>query len=594
MIRNKILVGYALNWIILHLGWIVVAFYLANNSLLQQRVIAIGGMTSWTIALVVALLILWQRTSRIDRGLETIRREEHISDEELKIVFLRSINLPIYGWILYGIMTMTYLLGLFFSLWIFGPFGRQALYSILVPAIAGTIACPAMVLGTFGIISSASSRIFSLELEKRHSQIKGRRFNLLTKWSICLIGIAIGYGVWVGGLGYYHGVNQTIEEVKSNMLSVNKLISDNIRSKIGEGLSVENLKPIINEIKMGKEGFAFLADSRGKIVYNPEKEDIFVKKWTDINENLVKGIKSGQSGSAYENVNERIISYGPINEEYVLGTVSYLQERMPRFNIYWIWLGIFMFGAVVVSAVDVGTLATWTTRSISRVSSLLKKITAGDFTQRVPLESEDEVGDLTADCNMMTIALQDYKEKLEQSRTEIENVIQSQTDLVFVVDTKGIILRANKAVFDILGYKENEVIGKSAALMFSPETREKDVEAGPKKAIGGKIVTNAELNLMHKDGRKLPFSFNGTPLKDAQGKIIGAIGVGRDLREIRKLINQLKEAKLGLEEQIKDRTKELQEKVEELEKFNKLAVGRELKMIELKKEIDKLKIQIKN
>jgi len=44
-----------------------------------------------------------------------------------------------------------------------------------------------------------------------------------------------------------------------------------------------------------------------------------------------------------------------------------------------------------------------------------------------------------------------------------------------------------------------------------------------------------------------------------------------------------------LEEQVKERTKELQNKVGELERFSRLAVGRELKMIELKEEIKKLK-----
>ncbi|NCS99815.1 PAS domain-containing protein [Candidatus Parcubacteria bacterium] len=140
-----------------------------------------------------------------------------------------------------------------------------------------------------------------------------------------------------------------------------------------------------------------------------------------------------------------------------------------------------------------------------------------------------------------------------------------------------------------MDYKEDEVVGKSTALMFPPKTREKDTEAGPKKAISGEFVVNAELNLISKNGKRFPFSFNGTPLKDAEGKIIGAIGVGRDLREIRKLINELREAKTGLEEKVKERTKEIQERVVELEKFNKLAVGRELKMIELKKEIEKLK-----
>lgn len=57
---------------------------------------------------------------------------------------------------------------------------------------------------------------------------------------------------------------------------------------------------------------------------------------------------------------------------------------------------------------------------------------------------------------------------------------------------------------------------------------------------------------------------------------------------------ELKNLSENLETQIQERTKELQEKIGELEKFNKLAIGRELKMIELKKEIELLKNKNKN
>ncbi|MGB2580702.1 MAG: cache domain-containing protein [Minisyncoccia bacterium] len=54
---------------------------------------------------------------------------------------------------------------------------------------------------------------------------------------------------------------------------------------------------------------------------------------------------------------------------------------------------------------------------------------------------------------------------------------------------------------------------------------------------------------------------------------------------------ELNEAKAGLEKTVESRTAELKEKVEQLEKFEMMTVGRELKMRELKKEIDELKGQ---
>ena len=55
---------------------------------------------------------------------------------------------------------------------------------------------------------------------------------------------------------------------------------------------------------------------------------------------------------------------------------------------------------------------------------------------------------------------------------------------------------------------------------------------------------------------------------------------------------ELEEEKISLERKIQDRTKELQERITDLERFSKLTVGRELKMLELKEEIEKLKKEL--
>jgi len=75
--------------------------------------------------------------------------------------------------------------------------------------------------------------------------------------------------------------------------------------------------------------------------------------------------------------------------------------------------------------------------------------------------------------------------------------------------------------------------------------------------------------------------------------IFVAILIGRSFSrlevKVKTRTEELEELTQSLDNQVKERTKELQEKVEQLERFQKLVVGRELKMIELKKEIKKLK-----
>jgi hypothetical protein len=62
--------------------------------------------------------------------------------------------------------------------------------------------------------------------------------------------------------------------------------------------------------------------------------------------------------------------------------------------------------------------------------------------------------------------------------------------------------------------------------------------------------------------------------------------------KVRARTRELRDLSESLEDQVEERTASLQEKIEELEKFNRLTVGRELKMIELKEEIKKLKEEL--
>lgn len=70
-----------------------------------------------------------------------------------------------------------------------------------------------------------------------------------------------------------------------------------------------------------------------------------------------------------------------------------------------------------------------------------------------------------------------------------------------------------------------------------------------------------------------------TPLyKDNKGNVLGVFAAARDITAQKQLAQR----------EVEEREKELM-RIEELERFRKLTVGRELKMMELKKEIEELK-----
>src|SRR5207302_331030 len=159
-------------------------------------------------------------------------------------------------------------------------------------------------------------------------------------------------------------------------------------------------------------------------------------------------------------------------------------------------------------------------------------------------------------------------------------IIKNAPDPVFVSDLEGKILSANDAVYELLGFRTDEVLEQSLSRFISPEeTRE--FLAALREVIERGVTRNARLNPRSASGEVIPTTLNASALRDADGKVIGAIGILRDMRAYEKVVRDLEESKA-----------ELQEKILDLEKFEEVVVGRELKMIALEKEIENLKREL--
>jgi PAS domain S-box-containing protein len=174
--------------------------------------------------------------------------------------------------------------------------------------------------------------------------------------------------------------------------------------------------------------------------------------------------------------------------------------------------------------------------------------------------------------------LRDMRE-LDKARAYAESLIENAPDPVFVSDLEGKILQANDAVSELLGFRKDEVLEQSLSRFISPEeTRE--FTAALREVVERGVTRNARLNPRSASGEVIPTTLNASALRDPDGKVIGAIGILRDMRAYEKVVHDLERSKA-----------ELQEKILDLEKFEEVVVGRELKMITLEKELEQLRAE---
>src|SRR5205807_1202872 len=107
-------------------------------------------------------------------------------------------------------------------------------------------------------------------------------------------------------------------------------------------------------------------------------------------------------------------------------------------------------------------------------------------------------------------------------------IIKNAPDPVFVSDLEGKILSANDAVYELLGFRTDEVLEQSLSRFISPEeTRE--FTAALREVIERGVIRNTRLNPRSASGEIIPTSLNASALRDADGRVIGAIGILRDM-----------------------------------------------------------------
>jgi len=185
--------------------------------------------------------------------------------------------------------------------------------------------------------------------------------------------------------------------------------------------------------------------------------------------------------------------------------------------------------------------------------------------------------------NELLTALQKSEEDLEDLESYINDLFNFAPFSLCATTHLGIIININLSFKELTGYTEIEIVGQNVSVLFP-----KNEWTRIKKEIYRKeVFRNRETNLLKKGQQKITVSLSSTSRKDLAGNKIGYSMAFYDITELKKLQEDL-------EKRVEERTEQLSKRLDELEKFRKVTIGRELRMSELKKEIRELKEKLKN
>jgi PAS domain S-box-containing protein len=147
---------------------------------------------------------------------------------------------------------------------------------------------------------------------------------------------------------------------------------------------------------------------------------------------------------------------------------------------------------------------------------------------------------------------------LRESEELYRTLVKTSPDSIVVHELDATIIEVSQRTLELCGYNsEKELIGKDSLELIAPEDREKAKEIH-KKIMEQGFVRNMELRMLKKDGTDFIGEINSSLVKDEHGNAKALIGSTRDITERKRVEEELRKYREGLEDLVKQRTRELE------------------------------------
>ncbi len=340
-------------------------------------------------------------------------------------------------------------------------------------------------------------------------------------------------------------IESLVNKIQTEAVSLALIISENsqIEEEVEEEDDDEEEVEEEDEMRKAKEQLGYWINEFDKLTEDDVEKrytTIIKKNETALFKNALKLISAKRQGKQGEEILEIKEDLEKTEEEFELAidkAIEYERNKLiagdefaddiaGKSVVYSIIISTVSF----IFAIGLGLYISYSIlKPIIKLRDTIVKIGDGKLETRVAIKSKDEMGQLAASLNNMTEKLQ----KTTISRDYAENIFKSMTDTLIVVNPDATIKRVNQATFNLLGYRENELIGKPSRMIFAEE--EAFERSGIENLIKKGGIRSAEKTYVSKDGREIPVLFSSSVMLDDEGNIQGIVCVAQDITEQKQL-----------------------------------------------------------
>lgn len=130
------------------------------------------------------------------------------------------------------------------------------------------------------------------------------------------------------------------------------------------------------------------------------------------------------------------------------------------------------------------------------------------------------------------------RHEAERDLSTLAAIVETSQDGIISKDLDGRVLSWNKGAERLFGYTAEEIVGKSVTILFPPHLLAEEEEILGRLREGTRI-DHYDTVRQHKDGQLLDISLTISPLRDKDGRIIGASKIARNITERKRSVEEL-------------------------------------------------------